>query len=86
MDDALFLHVRLPASDLPSFLESSPFRGVTLADHDDYLLGHFKLFYSTPPTRYRAASQILPNARVLNMVLDESSAMDVEVYLMWHET
>ena len=86
MDDALWLQVKLPASDLPSFLEASPFRGVELADHDEYSLHQFEPFFSAPPTRYRAASLTLAGARVLKMVIDESVATDAVVYLMWHET
>ena len=86
MDDALWLQVRLPASDLQTFLDASPFRSVTLATNDQYRLPDFQSFFATPPVRYRAGQQSLPNARVLNMVVDESDTTNVVVYLMWHET
>jgi len=86
MDDALWLQVRLPASDLQTFLDGSPFRSVTLATNDLYCLTQFRSFFATPPVRYRAGQQSLPNARVLNMVVDESETTNVVVYLMWHET
>jgi hypothetical protein len=86
MDDALWLQVRLPASDLQTFLDGSPFRGVTLTTNDQYCLTQFQSFFAAPPVRYRAGQQSLPNARVLSMVLDESDTTNVVVYLMWHET
>lgn len=86
MDDALWLQVRLPASDSQTFLDGSPFRGVTLTTNDQYCLAQFQSFFAAPPVRYRARRQSLPNARVLNMVLDESDTTNVVVYLMWHET
>jgi hypothetical protein len=85
MDDALWLQIRMPAPDLQSFLDSSPFCGATLTTSDQYLVSQFQEFFTTPPTRYRAGQQELPNARVLNMVIDESDTTNVIVYLMWHE-
>jgi hypothetical protein len=86
MDDALWLQVRMPARDLQTFLDSSPFRGVTLTTNDQYRISQFQEFFTTPPVQYRAGQQELPNARVLNMVIDESDTTDVVLYLMWHET
>ena len=86
MEDALWLQVRLPASDLQTFLDRSPFRSVTLATNDQYCLTQFQSFFATPPVRYRAGQQSLPNSRVLNMLVDESDTTNVVVYLMWHET
>lgn len=86
MDDALWLQVRMPARDLQTFLDSSPFRGVTLRTNDQYPISRFQEFFTTPPVHYRAGQQKLPNARVLNMVIDESDTTNVVLYLMWHET
>jgi hypothetical protein len=86
MDDALWLQVRMPASELQAFLDASPFRSATLTTNDQYRVFEFQDFFPTPPARYRAGQQELPNARVLNMVIDESDTTNVVVYLMWHET
>ena len=86
MDDVLWLQVQMPAADIPAFLESSPFRGAKLATTDEYDLHHFQDFWKTPPQRYRSGQQRLPNARVLNIVIDDSDATNAVVYLMWHET
>lgn len=86
MDDALWLQVRLPASDLQTLLDSSPFRNVTLTTNGQYCLTQFQSFFATPPVRYRAGQQSLPNARVLNILVDEGDTTNVLVYLMWHET
>jgi hypothetical protein len=85
-DDALWLQVRMPAQDWQRFLDSSPFRNATLATNDQYRVSEFKEFFAAPPARYRAGQQQLPNARVLNMVVDESDTTNVLVYLIWHET
>lgn len=86
MDDALWLQVRMPAQTLQGFLDSSPFKGATLTSSDRYLLSEFREFLPNPPARYRAGQQSLPNARVLNMVIDESNPTNVVVYLMFHKT
>lgn len=86
MDDSLWLKVRMPAADLGGFLEDSPFQSVTLATNDDYYIPMFEGFLSEPPSRFRAGDQSLPNGRHLNVVIDESDATNVVVYLMWHET
>lgn len=86
MDDALWLQVRMPAGDLQGFLDTSPFHAATLTTNDQYRVFQFQEFFETPPTQYRAGQQELPNARALNMVVDESDTTNVTVYLMWHET
>ena len=86
MDDALWLQVRMPARDLQTFLDSSPFRTATLMTNDQYRVSQFQEFFTTPPVHYRAGQQELPNARVLNIVIDESDTTNVVIYLMWHET
>ena len=86
MDDALWLQVRLPAADLQTFLDGSPFRGATLTTNDQYRIFDFRDFMPTPPIRYRCGEQQLPNARYLKMIVDESDNTNAVVYLMWHET
>jgi hypothetical protein len=86
MDDALWLQIRMPVTDLQTFLDSSPFRQATLTTNDQYRVSQFSDFLPVPPVRYRAGQESLPNARVLNMVIDESDSTNVVVYLMWHET
>lgn len=86
MDDALWLQVRMPAQDLPGFLDGSPFRSTNLTTNDQYGVFDFGDFLRTPPMRYRSGEQVLPNARVLKMLIDESDTTNVVVYLMWHET
>lgn len=86
MDDGLWLQVRMPARDLQTFLDASPFRGAKLANNNPYAVHTFRAFLPTPPVRYRSGSQELPNARFLNMLIDESDTTDAVVYLMWHET
>ena len=86
MDDALWLQVKLPAQDLETFLDSSPFSGAPLTTNNQYRISQFQEFFTTPPARYRAGQRELPNARVLNMVIDESDTTNVVIYLMWHET
>lgn len=86
MDDAMWLQVRMPAQDLKAFLDCSPFRSTTLTANNEYLVYQFRGFFTTPPTRYRAGQQGLPNARVLNILIDESDTTNVVAYLMWHET
>lgn len=86
MDDALWLQVRMPASDLQNFLDNSPFRATSLTTNDQYRAFEFQDFLPKPPLHYRAGQQELPNARVLNMIIDESTTTNVVVYLMWHET
>lgn len=86
MDDALWLQVKIPTADLQAFLDCSPFRSSTLTTNDQYRVYKFERFLPTPPTRYRGGEQELPNARYLNIIIDESNDTNVVVYLMWHET
>ena len=86
MDDALWLQVKMPASDLNSFLDSSPFRHTTLTTNFEYIIYMFWEFYTTPPVRYRAGQQSLPKAQALNMLIDETNTTNLVMYLMWHET
>jgi hypothetical protein len=86
MDDALWLQVKMPAEELSAFLERSPFESAKWHSGDKYSLSQFDQFWTTPPVRYRSAHESLPNARVLNILIDESDDEEVVVYLMWHET
>ena len=86
MDNARWLQVRMPKPDLQGFLDRSPFRGAELTTNNQYLISAFREFLPKPPARYRAGQQSLPNARTLNMVIDETEPAKVVVYLMWHET
>lgn len=86
MDDALWLQLKMPAIDVGAFLERSPFHNAVLSTNDNALVFRFQSFLPTPPARYRCAERQLPNARFLNIVLVESDATNVMVYLMWHET
>lgn len=86
MDDALWLQVRMPAADLPALLGSSPFKDSKLGGTDKSIEGCFSAFWKAPPARYRSGQESLPNARVLNILIDESDPANVVVYLMWHET
>jgi hypothetical protein len=86
MDDALWLRVRIPARDLQSFLEASPFRSVRLTTNEQYRVFDFRDFLPTPPARYRSGERELPKARFLKMLIDESDTTNAVVYLMWHET
>jgi hypothetical protein len=87
MDAALWLQVRMPESDLQSFLHGSPFRTAKLSTNDQSLVFKFRDFFPTPPVRYRCAEQELPNARFLNiLIIDESATTNALVSLMWHET
>lgn len=86
MDDGLWLQFRIPRADFQTFLDSSPFRSASLSTNDRYCINLFKMFWAAPPLRYRAGQQTLPNARVLNLLVDESDATNAVVYLMWHET
>ncbi len=86
MDSALWMQVAMQASDLQSFLDSSPFRSATLTTNDQYHIFDFQEFLPTPPAHYRCGEHQLPNARYLKMLIDESQSTNVVVYLMWHET
>jgi hypothetical protein len=84
-DKALWLQVRLPASDLRAFLESSPFQGKMLTN-EKYWLTVFESFLVAPPVYYRGGRQSLPNGKFLNILVDESDSSNLVVYLMWFET
>jgi hypothetical protein len=87
IDDALWLQVRMPETELQSFLDGSPFRGVSLSTSNQYLVYCFRDFFPTPPVRYRCAQRRLPNARALNiLIIDENGTTNALVSLMWHET
>lgn len=86
MDDALWLQVRMPATEVAAFLASSPFSTAKLATNDQSRLYNFQDFWQSPPQRHRSGQESLPNARVLNIVIDDSDATNAVVYLMWHET
>jgi hypothetical protein len=86
MDDALWLQVRIPKKDFKKFLIDSHLITTKLTSSDLYISYLFKDFYTTAPTHYQAGQQQLPNARVLNILFEESDNSDVTVYLMWHET
>jgi hypothetical protein len=86
LDDALWLQFTMPKRDLDVFLSSSPFRGVQLRTKHESPPSHFDGFFTTPPPQYRSGQEWLPNARVLNILIDESDAASAQVYLMWHET
>lgn len=86
MDDALWLQIRMPTADLEVFLKNSPFSESKLETSNPYILHLFQEFQSSPPQRYRAGQQTLPNGRVLNLLIDESDAATAVVYLMWHKT
>ena len=85
MDDALWLQVKLPVEDLDAFLKASPFADSTLSRSDESRVHQFRHFFEVPPARYRAGQESLPNARVLNILIDESGPDVVVLYLMWHE-
>jgi hypothetical protein len=87
MDAALWLQLRMPKTELQSFLDGSPFRSATLNTNDQSLVFKFRDFFPTPPVHYRCAEQALPNARFLNiLIIDESDTTNALVSLMWHET
>ncbi|MDZ4817370.1 MAG: hypothetical protein SGJ20_00180 [Planctomycetota bacterium] len=86
MDDSLWLQVRMPASDLQGFLNTSPFANATLESNSQHIPGNFDKFYTTPPKVYRSGQQEVQNTRALNILIDESDPKDVIVYLNWHET
>jgi hypothetical protein len=86
MDDALWLQLRIPRGDVRGLLDASPFRSSKFNTNDNALVFKFQDFLPTPPVRYRCAEQQLPNARFLNIIIDESDATNAVVYLMWHET
>jgi hypothetical protein len=86
-DDALWLQVRVPAADLPAFLEKSPFKEKSLNPApNEYLLGMFSAFWKTPPSKYRSGQVSLSGGDVLNILIDDGGPGDPVVYLMWHET
>jgi hypothetical protein len=85
MDNAFWLQVKMPTKDLQTFLENSPFKNAVL-ETNQYGIYKFERLLPIPPTRYRRGEQELPNARFLNILLDESNDTNVVVYLMWHET
>ena len=87
MDAALWLQMRMPATELQGFLDGSPFRNAKLSTNDQSLVFKFQDFFPTPPLRYRCAEQQLPNARFLNIIIiDETDTTNALVSLMWHET
>jgi hypothetical protein len=87
MDDALWLQVRMPRTELQSFLDGSPFRNTKLSTNDQSLVFKFRDFFPTPPLRYHCAERQLPNARFLNIIIiDETDTTNALVSLMWHET
>lgn len=85
MDDALWLKIEMPTSDLASFLATSPFRSGGLETNQTYHLYHFSDFWQAPPARYRVGQAALPNARTLNMVIDDTGSTNTAVYMMWFE-
>jgi hypothetical protein len=86
LDDAIWLHLTVPKGELDEFLSNSPFRGIQLQTKHQSPPSHFDDFFTAPPTQYRSGQQWLPNARLLNILIDESDPADAQVYLMWHET
>lgn len=85
MDDALWLQVSMPRSDVEGFLNGSPFSGKPLQAGVGTTIP-FKHFFTTAPQRYRGEQFALPNARVLNILIDDSDDTTAMVYMMWHET
>ncbi len=86
MDDALWLQVRMPATEVATFLASSPFRTAKLETNAQPRLYEFQDFWQNPPQQHRSGQESLPNAQFLNIVIDDSDATNAVVYLMWHET
>jgi hypothetical protein len=86
MDDSMWLQVQMPFGELQPFLDNSPFAKTKLRSNDPYCLSHFDQFIRSPPTNYRGGQQQLPNARVINIAIDESDDQYVIVYMQWHET
>lgn len=87
MDDALWLQVRMPGTELQGFLDASPFRSAKLGTNDQSLIYKFRDFFLTPPLQYRCVEQRLPNARFINIIIiEEANTSNAMVYLMWHET
>lgn len=86
IDMAIWLKMKMPAADLPSFFAASPINPKELSISDSFGRDRFQDFYNSPPTKYRAASYNLPQAQCLNVLIDESDPAEKVVYLMWHET
>jgi hypothetical protein len=85
-DGVAWLSVNLPKADLQSFLQASPFRDAMLKPNDEYYLGDFSMLWQTQPTTHRSGQVRLPNAQVLNILIDETDPATATIYLMWHET
>lgn len=87
MDDSLWLQMQMSTSDLQEFLATPPLDEVNLSDEKNEIVLHaFHQFWTSPPSRYRSAQIQLPNARVLNILIDETDSEKVIVYVQWHET
>lgn len=85
MDDTLSLRLRVPVSDLEAFLSQPLLKGLKLSAFDPSITHGFQVFGPTPAT-YRAGQQRLPNARFVNVLIDDGDPQTANVYLMWGET
>jgi hypothetical protein len=86
MDGFVWLHVTMAKQDVAGFLDNSPLRGVQLQTKHLSHASQFEPFFIAPPQQYRSGQAWLPNAQVLNILIDDSDTASAQVYLMWHET
>jgi hypothetical protein len=86
-DDAILLKVKLGKDQWGSFLASSPFKDKIFSEGKRYLLGPNDDWWNPKqPETLPTAQAALPNAKILNLGVDQKDSTEVIVYVMWHET
>jgi hypothetical protein len=86
LDDAMWMQVEIPTKDVQAFLDNSPFRNTVLSKDAPLRLHDFSLWVSKAPLKYQAGQSALANAKVLNILIDQSDDQTAIIYLMWHQT
>lgn len=88
MDDAMFVKLEIPATDLHLLLNQSVFSN---ADWDTEFNNIFDMpdipeWTPSSVQTFRATDLDLPNFKYLKVLIDESSSDVSVIYLMWFET
>jgi hypothetical protein len=87
MDDAVRVKLELAASELPAFLERTQIDGAAFRPGTRGMLGPDKDFWDPHQSQSLRTAQVArPNARSLNVGIDDSQGDRVVAYLMEHGT
>lgn len=88
MDDAMWLKIELPASDLPAFIAQPVLANAEWSNQSRKVSDMPKVPEWTPSQvqHFRADQIKLPSAEYLNVMIDETDTDKTIIYLMWQQT